>query len=71
MNHDATHCTDYSKSRCPKSCYRAQLTQDLFDNWLRFRFLPMSWSNYRLSEECPLHINDNVAKIETEVGNES
>ena len=53
MNHDATHCTDYKKSRCPKSCYRAQLTQDLFDNWSRFRFLPVSWSNLRWSEECP------------------
>ena len=29
MNHDATHCADYKKSKCPKSCYRAQLTEEL------------------------------------------
>lgn len=55
MNHDATHCTDYSKSRCPKSCYRAQLTQDLIDNWSRLRLLPASWSNFRQTKMCPLY----------------
>ena len=29
MNHDATHCDDYKVNKCPKKCYRAQLTQDL------------------------------------------
>ena len=53
MNHDATHCSDYKKSKCPKSCYRAQLTQELYDNWLRFRGLPMSWTNFKNTEECP------------------
>lgn len=67
MNHDATHCDDYRKSRCPKSCYRAQLTQELFDNWLRFSFLPVSWSNLRRSEECPLHIKDKVEETKAEV----
>lgn len=67
MNHDATHCADYRKSRCPKSCYRAQLTQDLRDNWLRYIFLPVSWSNYRRMDECPLHIKDKVEEIEKEV----
>lgn len=28
MNHDATHCFDYSE-KCPKTCYRAQLIKDL------------------------------------------
>ena len=66
MNHDATHCTDYSKSRCPKSCYRAQLTQELFDNWSRFRFFPVSWANFRRSEECPLRKEEKVTEIEEE-----
>ena len=28
MNHDTTHCLDYCE-RCPASCYRAALTEDL------------------------------------------
>lgn len=31
MNHDACHCLDYKKGKCPKSCYRAKLTQDYLE----------------------------------------
>ena len=54
MNHDATHCEDYQKSKCPKSCYRAQLTQDLKDNWSRFWLLPISWASLKGTDECPI-----------------
>ena len=54
MNHDATHCDDYRKAKCPKRCYRAQLMQDLRDNWTRFRFLPISWANFKGTKECPM-----------------
>lgn len=50
MNHDATHCADYKKNICPKSCYRAQLTED-------FRkiiyLLPISWSHFKGTDYCP------------------
>lgn len=54
MNHDATHCEDYRKYECPKSCYRAQLTQELRDNPYRFLRMPISWANFKGTEECPL-----------------
>lgn len=50
MNHDATHCLDYKKSVCPKSCYRAQLTEDLQN--IDY-FLPTSWSNFKGTKMCP------------------
>lgn len=50
MNHDATHCADYKKSICPKSCYRAQLTEELRNIVYP---LPTSWANYRGTKECP------------------
>lgn len=49
MNHDATHCTDYTKA-CPKSCYRAQLTEDLRK---RAYLLPTSWAHFKGTNECP------------------
>ena len=50
MNHDATHCADYKKQSCPKSCYRAQLTEELRNIVYP---LPTSWANYRGTKECP------------------
>ena len=49
MNHDATHCYDYT-SACPKSCYRAQLTEEL----KRIDYhLPVSWSLFKYTDYCP------------------
>lgn len=49
MNHDATHCLDYKKS-CPKSCYRARLTEEL----KRIVYiLPVSWCHFKGTKECP------------------
>ena len=50
MNHDATHCADYEKSKCPKTCYRAQLTEDLRK---RIYLLPTSWAHYKGTNYCP------------------
>lgn len=50
MNHDATHCFDYNASVCPKTCYRAQLTEDL----RRTKYdLPTSWALFKNTLECP------------------
>jgi hypothetical protein len=50
MNHDAAHCLDYKKSSCPKSCYRAQLTEELKNIYYP---LPTSWCHYKGTKECP------------------
>lgn len=50
MNHDATHCADYLVAKCPKRCYRAQLTQDLRD---RGYALPASWAHFEGTQYCP------------------
>ena len=52
MNHDATHCADYKKHKCPRSCYRAQLTQELFERSDLY-YLPIFWANFKESKECP------------------
>ena len=52
MNHDATHCLDYDKEKCPKSCYRAELTEELNerkDLW----GMPLSYSHLLETDECP------------------
>lgn len=49
MNHDATHCANYTKS-CPRSCYRAQLTEELRHI---IYTLPTSWANCKGTKECP------------------
>ena len=61
MNHDATHCSDYKKAKCPKRCYRAQLTQDLRERHDLF-FLPISWANFKGTQECPIimEVSDNA-----------
>ncbi len=49
MNHDATHCLDYSKNKCPKTCYRAQLTEELKRIYYP---LPVSWSHLEGTNLC-------------------
>lgn len=58
MNHDATHCADYKKSKCPKSCYRAQLTQELRDRHDLY-YLSVSWANFKQTKECPRRERSN------------
>ena len=50
MNHDATHCFDYDKKKCPKKCYRAALTED----YHRIHYsLPASFAYFKHTPECP------------------
>ena len=49
MNHDAAHCSDY-KNSCPKSCYRAQLTEEL--RQIAYP-LPTVWVHFKGTKECP------------------
>lgn len=51
MNHDATHCADYSE-KCPKSCYRAELTAELMKRRGELHYLPISWCHYLGTREC-------------------
>lgn len=58
MNHDATHCADYKKSNCPKTCYRAQLTQELRDRHDLY-YLSVIWANFKQTKECPRRERSN------------
>ena len=49
MNHDATHCANWSKA-CPKKCYRAQLTEELTNIYYP---LPVSYANLKYTKDCP------------------
>lgn len=49
MNHDATHCADYTQA-CPRSCYRSQLAEDLRE---RIYTLPICWAHLKGTEYCP------------------
>lgn len=51
MNHDATHCDDYTTA-CPKSCYRAELTADLRKR-TDLLGTPMSFAHFKGTKECP------------------
>ena len=50
MNHDATHCFNHT-SKCPKTCYRAQLTEELKN--IQYP-LPVSWAMFKGTDECPI-----------------
>ena len=56
MNHDMTHCADYRKSLCPQHCFRAMLTQELFERKARGELsgMPMTFAHLRWTDECVL-----------------
>lgn len=54
MNHDASHCSDYVKGKCPPGCYRAKLTQELRDNPWCFKYKSISWVNFKGTVKCPM-----------------
>ena len=51
MNHDYAHCMDYDKAKCPKSCFRAELTEDL-KRRTDLIGIPMTWSSFRGMPGC-------------------
>lgn len=51
MNHDYAHCLDYDVKACPKTCFRAELTEDL----RRIQYpLRTSWSHFKGTSICPI-----------------
>lgn len=50
MNHDATHCLNYTE-KCSGACYRAQLTKDLSKR-PDLIAIPMSWAHFKGTAEC-------------------
>ena len=55
MNHDVAHCFDYRKKKCPKKCYRAQVTQEYFELSAAGKIdFPTSWVHFEGSEYCAL-----------------
>lgn len=53
MNHDYAHCLDYKADKCPKSCFRAQLTEELKQNIDRVDFMVL-WANFKGTQYCEL-----------------
>lgn len=51
MNHDAAHCLDYEPRKCPKRCYRAELTEDL-KHRPDLIGLTFSWMHLAGTKEC-------------------
>ncbi len=51
MNHDYSHCLDFTKS-CPVSCFRAQLCRDLKIN-PSMAGVPVSFMHLGDTDECP------------------
>ena len=49
MNHDASHCLDYDEKKCPKRCYRAQLTEEL--KHIKYEF-NTSWVHFKGTRYC-------------------
>lgn len=46
MNHDYTHCMDWTKD-CPKECFRARITSDL----VNYPF-EVSYAHLKDTKEC-------------------
>ena len=51
MNHDYTHCFDYDET-CPKTCFRAELTEEFEKRREEFVGIPLSFSHLKGTDEC-------------------
>lgn len=55
MNHDVAHCFDYDKKKCPKSCFRAQITQEYFEMKAAGRVdFFTTWTHFKDTQYCAL-----------------
>ena len=54
MNHDATHCADYTEGKCPSNCYRGQLTKELAERRKDFVGIPISYASFKGTNECEM-----------------
>ena len=53
MQHNVYHCLDWTKE-CPKSCYRAQVTEEAYKMMKNPR-QAYPFTHLLNSEECPIH----------------
>lgn len=60
MNHDACYCLDYDWSVCPKSCYRAKLTKEVYDSNCPW---PVSFAHLKETEYCEIERSNNANKV--------
>lgn len=64
MNHDAAHCADWNKEKCPDSCYRAALTKEVKerqDLW----YVPLSYIHFANTSECERKDDGNNKYVNT------
>lgn len=55
MNHDVSHCLDYEKHKCPKKCFRAQVTQEYFKLKAAGKIdFHTSWVHFEETQYCAL-----------------
>ena len=52
LDHTDFHCSNYNVTRCPQTCYRAQLTEELL-SFSKFSGRAL-WKHYGSTKECPL-----------------
>lgn len=64
MNHDVSHCSDYDPDICPSTCYRAQVTKDLQDNWdTLYKDIPMSFAHFKNSAFCSMRSPSEIVTL--------
>lgn len=52
-NHDYVHCLDYDGSKCPLSCFRAEVTKALERDRENLIGVPISWwAHFKGTKEC-------------------
>ena len=51
MNHDYTHCADFTK-RCPEKCFYAQLERDLRKRWRELITKQISYGHFGGTSLC-------------------
>lgn len=59
MTYDITYCEDYERDICPKTCYRAEITQKLRDEAIKDSFDPktfamLSYAHFKNGPYCPM-----------------
>lgn len=61
MNHDYTHCLDYNET-CPKTCFRAELAEDIEKRKDEFVGIPLSYSHLKGTFLCDWYSEDSGNK---------
>lgn len=54
MNHGFAHCADYDKSICPKSCFRARLTEDVSNMKEQLKYIPLTYVHFKNTQYCEI-----------------